>query len=325
MRLHCLIWGQENLLNCSLTAGVARKPDGDFLHPGKEKLPKGLQDVLAVQALFPAVNGDEMVGRVDSDVSAVAHLGNGAIWATLAKRVQDLPDYWPYFQAAYPSLNYPTEISIVEIANAISAFVGSEWRSAQSPFDAYLRGDKKALNNEEIRGMKLFYGAAQCDTCHSGPFQTDHQFHFIPNSFWRFDVEKEKRTGDVNFGRFNVSGKERDKFKIRTPSLRNVTKTAPYGHAGGIESLREMILFHLEPGRALKEMQSDLIRFGLTKEVSTASQNLKYKGKADIRSDIVISDLLAFLETLTDEKSLSGRLGKPIEVPQFISFGLGSL
>ncbi len=294
---------------------VARKKNGQFIAPAANELPDGLRDVLAVQALFPAVTGDELVGNVENEISAVAHLGNAAIWAALTKRVQDLPDYWPYFQAAYPRLKRRQEISIVEIANAISAFVGSEWRSDQSPFDAYLRGDDSALNAQEKRGLKLFYGAAQCSDCHSGSFQTDNQFYFAPNSFWRFDVEKNERTGDINLGRYKVSGKENEKFKIRTPSLRNVARTAPYGHAGGVESLRKMISLHLEPERALQEMQSDIVRLGLTEDVSNASQNLKYKGKVDLRSDIVINDLLAFLEALTDKKSLTGRLGKPKDVP----------
>ena len=294
---------------------VALESDGAFQHPGAEELPPGLQDVLAVQALFPAVTGDELVGKVDSDISAVAHLGNRAIWKALSKRVQELPDYWPHFQAAYPKLKSQADLSIVEIANSISAFVGTEWRSDNSPFDDYLRGDKNALSPPQVRGMKLFYGDAQCSICHSGTFQTDHEFHFVPHSFWRFDVKPEDRTKDINFGRFKQSGKQSDKFAVRTPSLRNVVITAPYGHAGGVKSLRQMIAFHLLPEEAMEEMNWDLSRLGLKDEVLLASKNSIYQDNKEMLSVLKINDLLEFLESLTDKNSLEGRLGKPKDVP----------
>ncbi len=298
---------------------ISRKEDGGFHAPTKESLPIGLRDVLAVQALFPAVTGDELVGKIESDITAVAHLGNGAIWGALAKRVQELPDYWPYFQAAFPKLKEPKDISIVEIANSISAFIGTEWRSDGSAFDAYLRGDESALNGQQQRGMKLFYGAAKCDDCHGGAYQTDHQFHFVPSSFWRFDVLGEERNSVVNLGLFNVTKKPKDKFKIRTPSLRNVTDTAPYGHAGGVKSLRRMIWYHLNPNVALSEMGKDLSRLGLSEAVGNVVLNPALGGGVELRSGNVMADLLAFLEALSDETGLHGKLGKPNNVPSSLA------
>ncbi|MGI9357171.1 MAG: cytochrome-c peroxidase, partial [Rhizobiaceae bacterium] len=156
---------------------VERLPDGSFLSPAGNELPEGLSDVLAVQALFPAAQGNELLGKVENDLIAVAHKGNQAIWDALAKRVSGTKEYWPHFELAYPELKNADDITIVEIANAIGAFVGTEWRSDDAPFDRYLRGDEAALTGQQKRGMDWFYGKAKCDTCHSGALQTDHRFY----------------------------------------------------------------------------------------------------------------------------------------------------
>lgn len=285
-------------------------------------LPKGLSDVLAAQALFPAVTGDELVGSVDSEVKEAASQGQAAVWEALAARVRDLPDYWPLFEAAFPSLDGPEQITISHIANGIGAFVGTEWRADQTPFDAYLEGDQNALSAQQKRGINLFYGKANCSTCHSGPFQTDHKFHGTGMPLWRFDEPFDTSEGGKILpplpGRERVTGKTEHRYHFRTPSLRNVTVTAPYGWAGSHETLADFVADHMQPqGVATAFVAQRIGGFSppddLAAIVDVLESNITIRPVS--LSPAEQGDLLAFLEALTDKAALEGRLGKPDDVP----------
>lgn len=300
---------------------VGRNEDGSFIAPvgvnAENKLPTGLQDVLAVQALFPAVTGDELVGSVESELKTAAHIGNRAIWDALAHRIQELPDYLPYFERAYRKVTRKEDINISQIANAISAFVGSEWVSRQSPFDAYVAGDKLALSGSQLRGMELFYGKAQCVTCHSGKFQTDHKFYNIAMPVWRFDENTSMDIRKRLAGRFGVTGNSQDRYRRRTPSLRNVAATGPYGSFGGIETLDAVVRHHLNPVESLRQLER--IRAG--KGLNLVVEELLWRIDIDqvLLNAEEVDDLVSFLESLTDQNSLAGRMGKPTSVPSSLA------
>lgn len=301
---------------------VSQREDGSFLSPAGDELPSGLRDVLAVQSLFPAVTGDELVGTVDNDVKALAHLGNSAIWKALTERVQYLEEYWPPFRAAYPELNSLDQTSIAHIANAIAAFVGTEWRSDQSAFDAWLRGDQRALSSPQQRGLEQFYGKAGCGECHSGAFQTDHDFHAVATPLWRFDVDLLGEEFDLHQDRAELTKNSDDRYRRRTPSLRNVEFTAPYGHAGSFETLDGFLKAHLDPVRGLEKFVGDR-RNGrpLPARIQSQVGDLKNRNSiaaVDLTGD-EFQDLLAFLKSLSQPDVLQGKLGRPEIVPSSLA------
>ena len=301
---------------------VAQQEDGTFLSPAGDELPAGLNDVLAVQALFPAVTRDELVGTVDNEVKEVAHLGNRAVWNALAERVQTLPEYWPSFQAAYPALHSLDDIDISHIAKAISAFVGEEWRSDQSSFDAYLRGDKSALSSQQINGMKLFYGKADCSQCHSGKFQTDHDFHAVATPLWRFDVDFTGGEFDLHKDRAELTNNEADKNRRRTPSLRNVEWTPPYGHAGSFETLEQILKAHLNPVEGLRAFVSGKLGGKPVPEaIEKAVSELSERNKLQVveLANVEFAELMAFLKSLSQPDVLAGELGRPDDVPSSLA------
>ncbi|MEL6745589.1 MAG: hypothetical protein AAFO68_09020, partial [Pseudomonadota bacterium] len=110
---------------------------------------------------------------------------------------------------------------------------------------------------------------------------------------------------------------DKDRFRFKTPSLRNVARTAPYGHAGSHKTLDGFLRGHLDPEAALNSFVEE--KFGDTPPAQVSklvSQLLERNQLAPVRLDTQdFSDLLAFLETLTDPDSLAGRLGKPEDVP----------
>ncbi|MEL7274698.1 MAG: cytochrome c peroxidase [Pseudomonadota bacterium] len=303
---------------------VVETPRGLFAH--NSVLPGGLKDVLAAQALFPAVTGDELVGSVDSEVKEAASRGQDAIWEALAARVRDLPDYWPLFEAAFPDLEKPEQITISHIANGIGAFVGTEWRADSAPFDGHLRGDKAALSGQQVRGMALFYGKANCSSCHSGPFQTDHGFHGTGMPLWRFDepfdTSEDGKILPPLPGRGRVTGKVEQRYHFRTPSLRNVAATAPYGWAGSHENLADFVADHMQPeGVATAFVAQRIGGFSppddLAKIVDRLESAITIKPVS--LSPAEQDDLLAFLDALTDKAALKGRLGKPDDVPSSLA------
>lgn len=301
---------------------VARGDAGQFISPAGDELPQALSDVLAVQSLFPTVTGDELIGTVDNDIKSAAADGKTAVWQALVKRIQDLPDYLPFFYAAYPALKNQDEITIAQIANALAAFVATEWRSDKTPFDAYLRGDDTALTAQQRRGMDVFYGKAGCSLCHSGPFQTDHRFYNVANPLWRLDADLSNDLTGLHRDRADFTGQPRDQYRRRTPSLRNVSATAPYGHAGSFATLDGFLRHHLDPVSGLNRMTAELSRENaIADSVSVAVEAMikTVELVPVVLSATEFDDLRSFLDGLTEEESLSGSLGRPKEVPSFLA------
>ncbi|MCT4608563.1 MAG: methylamine utilization protein MauG [Pelagimonas sp.] len=296
-----------------------------FNSPAEEWLPQGLNSLLAAQALFPLTAQFEMAGNVAENeiIGAVTDridLG----WPILAKRVRTQPDYATDFVAAFDHIDSAEEVSIVEIANALAAFMAIEWQSIDSPFDRYLAGDDSALTADQKAGLDLFYGKAQCSSCHSGPLLSDQKFHalglpaFGPGRTRRFDPY----VRDV--GRMGESDALEDAYRFRTPMLRNVALTAPYGHNGAYPTLEGIVRHHLNPVQAREEWTRDLaalpkIPWLEAIDFVVQSDRLEMARQAqaiDIEpvdlSDHEVAQVISFLHALTGE----GRKAPPFGVPE---------
>lgn len=116
------------------------------------------------------------------------------------------------------------------IAKALAAFQRT-LVTEPSPFDRFLSGDKDALSDEAKRGLELFRGNAGCIECHNGPLLSDGKFYRIGVSF-------------KDEGRAKITGKKEDRYRFRTPSLRNIAETAPYMHDGSQKTLEEVVTFY---------------------------------------------------------------------------------
>jgi cytochrome c peroxidase len=278
--------------------------EGGFITPAKWKLPAGLDNPLAAQAMFPVTSPIEMAGdKGENDVANAISLNNAAgrngAWELLANRLQAIDDYVELFQSAYPEqVRSAEDITFVLAANAIAAFEATAFRADNSRFDAWLRGARDALDRNEQRGMKLFYGKAGCGGCHSGKFQTDHDFHAIampqigPGKADGQDASYRDSTG-INavledFGRGRVTVREEDNYKFRTPSLRNVAITGPYGHAGAYDDLEAVVRHHLDPVRSLANYdpaKAELPDLANVVELTASGSRLTQSFMAETRRD----------------------------------------
>lgn len=274
--------------------------------PAGDDLPLGLDNALAAQALFPLIAGNEM-GCGASAMVAILRTSPTQSWNDVMTRVLRKPEYKAMFKAAYPQERNP---GIAHLANAIAAYEADRWRADNSPFDRYLRGDVGALSNRQKLGATYFYGKAQCAGCHSGALQTDHGYHAIAIPQWGPGAGD--GSGVEDFGRGRISGKTADRYKFRTPTLRNVEVTGPWGHSGAYASLRQFVSHYTNPRTAhdkWKPAQAVLPRgFQQTTELLGAWNNSTSRSAVRAASDVdgipleqdEIDLLIEFLMSLTD-------------------------
>ena len=302
---------------------------GGLRTPLDDEMVAGFTSLLSAQTMFPVLSADEMAGHyTENEVARAVRLGiitgPGGAWDLISQRVAQVPEYEETFRAVYPHVAAGAPIGFTDISNAIAAFVELEWRSDESPFDAYLRGDETALAPLAREGMALFYNDLGCADCHAGPFLTDHGFHAMgdiqigPGKGARFESHARDE------GRFRVTGDPADLYAFRTPSLRNVAETAPYGHAGAIAELGAYLRAHVDPAAAWaaydraealipametsdwRILDDPAERAAILGAVATAPRGL---------SDDEVAALVAFLGSLSDPVALEGRLGVPAAVP----------
>ena len=214
-----------------------------------------------------------------------------------------LTDYEGLFEAAFDG-----PASLDRIGMALGAYQRSLVAGA-SRWDRWYYGKEQGLlSDAERRGFALFTGRAGCVSCHPVGARTavftDQQFHDIGYGWWREQLRQKppasqpvevapgvvydmpRATIDTlgeapepDLGRYEVTEDPADRWKFRTPSLRNVALTAPYMHDGGFATLRAVLAFYNEGGRPHEGQDTRIRPLGL------------------VAADLV--DLEAFLESLT--------------------------
>jgi cytochrome c peroxidase len=307
--------------------------------PAGHRLPAGLDNVLACQAMFPVTSTIEMAGQKNENrvarAAAAGRLdGPDGVWELIAGRIRRIPEYVRMFRVAFDDVRDPGDIRFTHVANAIAAYESAAWRSDNSPFDRYLRGEQGAMSGDAVEGMYLFYlgngVATSCGDCHSGKYQTDHRFHAVamPQIGPGRGSNSAGKTGGVeDFGREQVTGDAKDRLKFRTPSLRNVAVTAPYGHSGAYDSLRAVIMHHLDPvaalygydrSQAVLPSRADLDALDFI-TMSDPDRVAAIAAGNEIRSmpytSAEVDRIIDFLHALTDPDSLDLRHDVPAAVP----------
>ncbi len=278
-------------------------------------------NLVAAQAQFPMTAFEEMRGYAnEGELHPAAYRaqlqqrlgGYGEGGGTLAVNA-----WLAAFRYAYeqPTANAPELVTFAHIIEAIGEYQRSQV-FIDSPWQRWLSGDNNALDEPAKRGAQLFFqdytaGGAQCYQCHQGNFFTDEQFHVLAVP----QVGRGKgdgQYGNHDFGRQRVSGQPRDKYAFRTPSLLNVEVTGPWGHSGAYDSLEGMVRHHLDPKQAVLQFDYDALPDSLQTQHSAENtqaaldqlernQAQGYSPLDSVQlSDDQVSDLLAFLKSLTD-------------------------
>jgi len=206
---------------------------------------------LEEQALEPIQNPKEM------DMSLIE----------LEKRLMEDREYREDFERVFGS--NPTAQNA---AKAIATFVRT-LLSGNSAHDRFVHGDRNALSEAAQRGLQIFRGKGNCIACHVGPNFTDEKFHNTGVAF--------KDTTLPDWGRYAVTRIDRDKGAFKTPTLRNISLTAPYMHNGVFTSLEDVVGFYDKGGILNPYLDEEIRQLKLTKQEK--------------------EDLIEFLRSLTGE------------------------
>lgn len=185
----------------------------------------GRADLLEDQAKGPVTNPVEMgVTEIEQAMD----------------KVRAIPGYKPYFDEAFGK----DSMTVVNAAKAVASFERT-LITPNSPYDKYVKGDKKAMSAQQVRGMETF-ASTGCTSCHSGAAFNGPTMEFGQGFYAKFptfsDNEFNKKYDlSADKGREEATGNKADAHMYRVTTLRNITDTAPYFHNGSVNDLSEAV------------------------------------------------------------------------------------
>ena len=192
-------------------------------------------NTLEDQSISVVQNPDEMHGSLHKAI----------------KQLWEDKNYRELFSAAFPKAGR-TNIDTSEVMNAIGSYIRS-LTSLNSRFDTYMRGNRNAMSETEIRGFNLFMGKAKCGTCHYMPLFNGT----LPPRYMKMETEvigvpatANANTLDSDMGRYNIIRVASLKHSFKIPTLRNAARTAPYMHNGAFATLEQVVDFYNKGGGA---------------------------------------------------------------------------
>jgi cytochrome c peroxidase len=290
-------------------------------------LPSGLSHALIGQAMLTVLNRREMRGNAgDTDVhgnvnelAQIADQQAAAVWQGIMQRLSAIPEYVQLFGAAFPHRTM-SQLGFEDAARAITAFEMQAFTKTNSPFDRYLNRDDAALTAEQKRGAALFFGRAQCGSCHGGPFLGGQNFTNIgapqigPGA---------GRQLPLDLGRGELQNNEFYRFAFRVVPLRNVELTAPYMHSGAYATLEAVVNHYANVTKAMREydvsqLPAELraLYHGDDATINAMLANLDTRVRTPIElTDAEKGELVAFLKALTDPSARDLRALTPARVP----------
>ena len=182
----------------------------------------------------------------------IANPGEMAFTHDLAvDMLRSIPEYVAEFKKVFGN----DKLSIDEVTLAIAAFEET-LVTPDARFDQWLKGNKKALNAQELRGYQTFKNSG-CVACHNG-------VNVGGNSFQKMGIVEPYQTDNPAEGRAGVTGKDADRFNFKVPTLRNVALTYPYFHDGAANTLSEAVdtMGRLQLGRRFTPNENaDIVAF----------------------------------------------------------------
>jgi cytochrome c peroxidase len=177
----------------------------------------------------------------------------GMTHAGIEATVRAIPGYARYFAEAFGD----PRIDVDRVAEAIAAYEATRL-SGNSAYDRWDAGDPAALDEKQKLGFRIFFGKAACNQCHLGPNLTDSRFHNLGVGWRAPPPGADPATGFADPGRVKVTGQARDTGAFKTPTLRDVSRRAPYMHDGSVATLREAVELYDRGGLANPWLSSDV-------------------------------------------------------------------
>ena len=168
----------------------------------------------------------------------------------VVKKLNGIAGYRALFKKSFGT----EEVDIDKVAMAIATFERT-LLSGNSAYDKFKAGDKKAMSAAQIRGLDVYLNKAKCDACHEG-------VAFTANAYHNIGVGMDKPNPDE--GRYAVTKNPADYGAFKTPGLRDISRTAPYMHDGGLKTLEEVVDFYDKGGIPNKNLDEKIKKLNLT-------------------------------------------------------------
>lgn len=208
----------------------------------------GLPHLLTAQAFIPVTEKPEMAGFHPSLPGS-----NDGIRDEVVARLNAAPAYRQLFGQIFPGVKQGAPVTYEMLARAIAEFEFT-LVFADAPVDKFARGQKNAMTDEEKRGALLFFGQANCVSCHavsgqSNEMFSDFQMHVagIPQiAPATANVTFDGPGANEDFGLEQVTGSPSDRYAFRTSPLRNVALQPTFFHNGAFTNLEDAVRYHLD-------------------------------------------------------------------------------
>jgi cytochrome c peroxidase len=296
-------------------------PNGKLRTPAGVKLNPHMASTFEFGAasalpLFPVLSPEEMRATSGNELADIKDKTPQQVWKALMNRLGAIPEYRRMFEAAYPGTRF-SQMNFGHASNAIGGFLVDQLAFNNSPWDQFLGGNDEAMTETQLRGAKDFM-SARCSICHNGSTFSDGKFHNVAVA--QIGPGKGDGVGgkDDN-GRMRETGLAADQYAFRTPALRNVELTGPYGHDGAFPDLRAFVDHYSESDVKLRSFSTaalvPLLQPTLVPnaEAILATRDTLLKGV--VFPAETIDEVTAFMLALTDPAARDLSRVVPVRVP----------
>ncbi len=296
--------------------------------PPTASVAPGVSNLLAAQARLPVLNRQEMRGEpgdrdvfgAPNELAQFADSDSTAVRQAIMRRLLAIPEYVAKFTAAYPGTT-AGQLRFEHAATALAAFEMQALTKTDSPFDRYLSRDDAALTTQQKRGGRLFFGKAQCSTCHNGPL-------LGANGFANAGVPQlgpgSATTPPLDRGRADLPDQQQGyRFAFRVAPLRNVELTAPYMHDGAFPTLEAVVRHYNDVPLTLTTYDASQLDpalrptyHGDAATTDSVLRTLDFRLQTPLHlTEGEMGDLVAFLKSLTDPSARDLSALVPAAVP----------
>lgn len=272
---------------------------------------------MSILPLFPVLSREEMRAFGDgNELAVISDNDQDKVWRALMKRLGGIAEYRKMFEKAYPGQRLD-RMTFAHASNAIAGFFISRFSFNNSPWDRVLAGNDDAMTPVQLQGAKNFM-SARCSVCHNGAALTDNKFHNVAVAQFGPGQGDGPSLRD-DFGRMRVTGNAAERYAFRTPALRNVELTAPYGHNGAFFDLREFVAHYSESDVKLRDFDITKLESILQATVlPTLNEILATRDpllEGVVFPDQVIDEVTEFMKALTDPAARNLQGTVPGRVP----------
>jgi cytochrome c peroxidase len=233
--------GSRACYSCHLNEDGNGGHDPIAIGPGDKPLTRHSPVIWNVGYYKNALYWDGRAATLEDNAKAAWGGGNMGVGAeNLEKKALEIgkiKGYKKLFSAAFPAEKTVTPDMV---ANALSEYERTLLCN-DTAYDKYAAGDKAALSEQQQRGLDVFLGKGQCSVCHAPPFFST-AMSVDGGAYFNVGIGTNNRAeADVDVGRMKVTNVETDWAAFKPPSLRNVSKSAPYFHNGSVATLEEAV------------------------------------------------------------------------------------